>query len=112
MASTNVHIALVSTGSRGLMFVNGIAQRPGASLVALCEPNTVRAEYYIKHLEQVGRMCVPVYKPDQFTEMLKAENVGTVVVTCIDVLHNLYIVPTLEARGTYNQSNFRSLKFT
>lgn len=99
MASSTVRVALVGTGSRGLMFVDGIAQRPGASLVALCEPNAVRAEYYNKHLEEVGRPRVPVYKPHQFIDMIKAENVNTVVITCIDALHDLYIVPALEAGG-------------
>lgn len=101
MVPSSIRVGLVGTGSRGIMFVNGISQRPGASLVALCEPNAVRAEYYNKHLEEVGRPRVRVYKPDQFTEMLKAEDVDTVVITCIDALHDLYIVPALEAGGEY-----------
>lgn len=31
--------------------------------------------------------------------MLEKENVEMVVVTCIDALHDLYIVPALEAGG-------------
>ncbi len=79
------------------MFVKGIAERPDAVVVAICEPNHIRAEYYNSQLEQLGRSRVPVYKPAQFADMLKTEKVDTVVVTCIDALHSDYIVPALEA---------------
>ncbi|KAI5117646.1 hypothetical protein M0805_001302 [Coniferiporia weirii] len=97
MSSSIGRVALVGTGSRGLMFVNGVAQRPGAQIVAFCEPNPVRAEYYNAHLESLSQPRVPVYKPEQFVEMLKTEKVDTVVITCVDALHDLYIVPALEA---------------
>lgn len=33
--------------------------------------------------------------------MLEKEDVDTVVITCVDALHNLYIVAALEAGGEY-----------
>lgn len=95
-------VAVVGTGSRGLMFVNGVAERPGASIVAFCEPNPVRAEYYNAHLESLKQPRAPVYLPEQFKEMLEKEKVDTVVITCVDALHDLYIIPALEAGGEYD----------
>ena len=94
-------VAVVGTGSRAAMFVRGIIARPNSQVVAICEPNAVRAEYYNKLLEELGAQRVPVYQPDQFKEMLATEKVETVVVTCVDALHDLYIVPALEAGGEF-----------
>lgn len=92
-------VAIVGTGSRAAMFVRGIIARPNSQVVAICEPNAVRAEYYNALLTELGAPTVPVYKPDAFQEMLAKEKVETIVVTCVDALHDLYIVPALEAGG-------------
>lgn len=92
-------VAIVGTGSRASMFVRGIVERPNSQVVAICEPNAVRAQYYNNLLKDLGAPEVPIYKPDGFQEMLKKERVETVVVTCVDALHDLYIVPALEAGG-------------
>lgn len=92
-------MALVGTGSRAAMFVRGIVARPESKVVAICEPNSVRAEYYNELLVKLGAPRVPVYQPEQFKEMLSKESVETLVVTCVDALHDLYIVPALEAGG-------------
>lgn len=81
------------------MFVRGIVARPSSSVVAILEPNQVRAQYYNDLLKELGAPTVPTYKPEQYLEMLKKERVETVVITCIDALHDLYIVPALEAGG-------------
>ncbi|CAE6464413.1 unnamed protein product [Rhizoctonia solani] len=90
-------VALVGTGSRAAMFVRGIVARPQSQVVAICEPNSVRANYYNELLVQLGAPKVPIYPPDHFKEMLSKEKVETLVVTCVDALHDLYIVPALEA---------------
>ena len=92
-------VAIVGTGSRAAMFVRGIVARPTSHVVAICEPNAVRAAYYNALLAELGAPPVRVYKPEAYAEMLRAERVETVVVTCIDALHDLYIVPALEAGG-------------
>lgn len=92
-------VAIVGTGSRAAMFVRGIIARPHSSVVAICEPNAVRATYYNALLRELGAPEVPIYKPEQFKAMLQEERVETVVVTCVDALHDLYIVPALEAGG-------------
>lgn len=92
-------VAIVGTGSRAAMFVRGIVERPESQVVAICEPNAVRATYYNSLLQELGAPTVPVYKPEAFKEMLEKEKVETIVVTCIDALHDQYIVPALEAGG-------------
>lgn len=92
-------MAIVGTGSRAAMFVRGILARPSSSVVAFCEPNSIRAAYYNSLLEELGAPKVPVYPPDQYKAMLQDERVEIVVVTCIDALHHLYIIPALEAGG-------------
>ncbi|CAE6519828.1 unnamed protein product [Rhizoctonia solani] len=90
-------VALVGTGSRAAMFVRGIVARPQCQVVAICEPNPVRANYYNELLVQLGAPKVPIYSPDGSKEMLSKEKVETLVVTCVDALHDVYIVPALEA---------------
>lgn len=93
-------VAIVGTGSRAAMFVRGIIMRPQSSVVAICEPNAVRAAYYNALLRELSVPEVPIYKPEAYETMLKEQRVETVVVTCVDALHDLYIVPALEAGGT------------
>lgn len=101
MPSTNPgRVAIVGTGSRGLMFVNGIAERPDSLVVALCDHNHVRAQYYNEILESQGRPKAPVFQPNQFKDMLKSEKVDTVVVTTVDATHDIYIVAAVELGGT------------
>ena len=82
------------------MFVRGIVERPHANkIVAICEPNQIRAQYYNAMLKDLGTEEVPIYKPEAFLEMLEKEKVEAVIVTCVDALHDTYIVPALEAGG-------------
>jgi threonine dehydrogenase-like Zn-dependent dehydrogenase len=100
MSATNPgRIAIVGTGSRGLMWVNGIAERPNSVVVALCDTNPVRSQYYNQVLKAQGRPKAPVFTPEQFEKMLAKEKVDTVVVTTVDATHHLYIIPALEAGG-------------
>ncbi|KAF7797997.1 hypothetical protein EIP86_009206 [Pleurotus ostreatoroseus] len=96
-------VGIVGTGSRAAMFVRGIVARPNSKVVAICEPNSVRAAYYNNLLQELGASTVPVYQPEAFETMLKDEKVETIVVTCVDALHDLYIVPALKAGGKHEQ---------
>ena|ERR1700735_631721 len=100
MSVTNPgRIAIVGTGSRGLMFISGISERPNSVVVALCEPNAVRAEYYNQILEEQGRPRVPIFKPEEFKDMLVIAEVDTVVIASIDSTHHIYIIAAWEAGG-------------
>ncbi|KAG6827966.1 hypothetical protein H0H92_009827 [Tricholoma furcatifolium] len=90
-------VAIVGAGSRAEMFIRELVERPSCSVVGICEPNSIRAQYYNDLLKSLGAPMVPVYKPADFEKMLKEERVGVLVVTCIDAQHDLYIVPALEA---------------
>ncbi|KAF5376265.1 hypothetical protein D9615_008550 [Tricholomella constricta] len=90
-------VAIVGTGSRAATFVHGIVERPASNVVAFCEPNSIRARYYNELLASLGAPTVPVYKPDEYRKMLVQERVEVVVITCIDALHDVYIIPALEA---------------
>jgi hypothetical protein len=79
-----------------------IAERPDWIVVALCDKNTVRSEYYNKVLERQGLPKAPIFKSEQFREMLANQKVDTVLVTTVNVTHHLYIIPTLEARGMHS----------
>ena len=92
-------MAIIGTGSRAAMFIRGIVERPSSRVVAILEPNSIRAKYYNDLLVSHGAQTVPVYVPGHFEEMLKEEQVETIVVTCVDALHHLYIIPALEAGG-------------
>ncbi|KAK1217386.1 hypothetical protein PQX77_019925 [Marasmius sp. AFHP31] len=90
--------AIIGTGSRAAMYIRGIVERKAtSSVVALLEPNSIRAKYYNNLLKSLGASEVPVYQPKEFHDMLKKEKVETVVITCVDKLHHLYIIPALEA---------------
>ncbi|KAF9259107.1 NAD(P)-binding protein [Marasmius fiardii PR-910] len=89
--------AIIGTGTRAAMYIRGIVERPSSRVVALLEPNAIRAKYYNDILSSLGAPTVPVYQPNQFKEMLEKEKVETIVVTCVDSLHHLYIIPALEA---------------
>lgn len=91
------------------MFIHGIVTRPSSSVVAFVEPNSVRANYYNELLVSLGAAAVPIYQPEQFREMLEKERVDIVLVLCIDALHDVYIVPALEAGGECIYSGYYSV---
>jgi predicted dehydrogenase len=103
-------VAIVGTGSRCAMFLRGVVERPSSSVVALCEPNSIRAKYYNDLLVSLGAPAVPVYQPEQFKTMLVVEEVETVLVTCVDALHHLYIIPALQLGGKYSYSPLISIQ--
>lgn len=92
--------AIVGLGSRSRMFSTALfttyAER--AELVALCDPNQTRMDYQNKHFaDAYDASPIPTYHPAQFTEMLTAERVDTVIVTSVDRTHDTYIVAALDA---------------
>ncbi|KAH8827792.1 NAD(P)-binding protein [Flagelloscypha sp. PMI_526] len=97
LKSLGGRVAVVGAGSRAAMFIRGIVARPSSSVVGICEPNSIRAAYYNNLLTSLGAPTVPVYKPEDFKKMLTEQKVELIVVTCIDALHDQYIVPALEA---------------
>ncbi|KAM0749085.1 NAD(P)-binding protein [Meredithblackwellia eburnea MCA 4105] len=89
--------AIVGLGSRGLMFVRGVAARPGATIVAVCDLNKVRAKFYQDTLKELGEPEPAYYSTDNFRLMLEREKVQTVIVTTVDAYHDVYILQALDA---------------
>jgi predicted dehydrogenase len=91
--------AVVGAGHRSRMYVTAItgtfADR--ASLVAVCEPNPVRADYAVASAVAAGAPAPAIWTPDRLEEMIAAERVDRVIVTARDDLHAELIVRSLEA---------------
>ncbi|KIF78223.1 dehydrogenase [Streptomyces sp. 150FB] len=95
--TVHARAAIVGTGSRAQQFTEGLARREHIEVVAFCDPNQQRMAHHNRLLAAAGRPPAITYRPDRFTEMLRAERVDTVVVTTIDALHDGYIVAALRA---------------
>ena len=68
-----------------------------ATLVAICEPNPVRAAYYVDRAVAAGQPAPRVYTPDELETMVRAERIDRVIVAARDNLHAELIVRSLDA---------------
>lgn len=91
--------AIVGLGSRSRMFTTALLKdyREQAALVACCDINQTRMDYYNDYYARMlGTAPIPSYKPDRFDEMLRAQRVDCVIVTSIDRTHHRYIIRAME----------------
>ncbi|MGA7147298.1 MAG: Gfo/Idh/MocA family oxidoreductase [Microbacterium sp.] len=91
--------AVVGAGHRSQMYVDAITgpYADRARLVAICEPNPVRAAYYVDRAVAAGSAAPAVYGPDDLEAMVRAERVDRVIVCARDDLHASLIVRSLDA---------------
>src|SRR5918994_6000819 len=96
---SHVRYAVVGAGHRSQMYVDAITgpYRDRAVLVALCEPNPVRAQYYVDRATAAGATAPAVYGPDDLEAMIRGERVDRVIVCARDDLHAELIVRSLDA---------------
>lgn len=96
---TKTKYALIGAGHRAEMYVDAIlgTHRDSAELVALCEPNPVRAAYYVDRIEAAGASAPAVYAPSDLETMIDVEGVERVILCARDDLHAELIVRSLEA---------------
>jgi predicted dehydrogenase len=91
--------ALIGAGHRAQMYVDAMigpyADR--AVLVAICEPNPVRAQYYVDRVVAAGLPAPVAYSPDHLEAMIAAERIDRVIVAARDDLHAELIVRSLDA---------------
>ncbi len=90
--------ALVGTGSRAGMFFSALMDSHAdvGELVALCDPNQTRMNYYnCKALEEAGT-SLPTYRHTEFDRMVSETKPDVVIVTTIDRTHHTYIVRAME----------------
>jgi predicted dehydrogenase len=86
--------ALVGTGSRAGMYVEDILHRhaPVAQLVALCDSNPVRMNYYARQ----ASYAVPCYSHHDFKKMLLETRPDVVIVCTPDATHHEYIITAMQ----------------
>ncbi|MBI9113874.1 Gfo/Idh/MocA family oxidoreductase [Sanguibacter sp. YZGR15] len=82
--------AVIGTGHRAQMYVDSMLADHAdvAEIVAWCEPNPVRTDYFDDLVRASGRTSVPVrYAPDQIEQMVAERLVDAVIVTSPDHTH-------------------------
>ncbi|MFW5980665.1 MAG: Gfo/Idh/MocA family protein [Halanaerobiaceae bacterium] len=91
-----MRFAVIGTGSRSSMYYNALANGEEISeendLVALMDLSQTRMDYVKSRLGK----NLPTYKPRQFQEMIKKENIEGIVVTTKDAHHHEYIIKGLQ----------------
>ncbi|MYU14715.1 Gfo/Idh/MocA family oxidoreductase [Streptomyces sp. SID8361] len=97
VGSTPSRAVVVGTGSRAQMFTEALARRPHLRVAALCDPNPVRIAHHQRLLKEAGEPEAATWSPAEFERRLRADDIQEVVVTCVDALHDGYIVPALRA---------------
>lgn len=91
--------AVVGAGVRAQMYVGAITgtYADRATLVAICEPNPVRARFHADQVVAAGQPAPTVYAPDQLETMIRTEKIDRVIITARDDQHADLIVRTLDA---------------
>ncbi len=91
--------ALAGAGHRAQMYVDAAsgAHSDRADLVAIVEPNPVRATYYVDRLVAAGAPAPRVGTPDELERIIAEEKVDRVIICARDDLHAELIVRSLEA---------------
>ena len=79
---SQLRYAVVGTGHRAQMYVDAITDTYAdrAALVALCEPNPVRADVYAQRVAGKGLPTPSVWTPDRLEDMIRAERIERVVI--------------------------------
>jgi predicted dehydrogenase len=85
--------AFVGLGHRAQMYVDALLGewRDAGTIVALCDTNRTRMDYYV---ERIGQE-VPCFAPAQFDKVL--ELADAVIVTTVDAAHARYVCAALDA---------------
>ncbi|MGH8955053.1 MAG: Gfo/Idh/MocA family protein [Microbacterium sp.] len=96
---TKTRYALAGAGARAQMYVEGIigTHRDRAELVAIIEPNPVRAAHYADRIAEVGAPAPRLATPDELEQVISDERVDRVIICSRDDLHAELIVRSLEA---------------
>ncbi len=91
--------ALVGAGARADLYVRAITGEHSdcAELVAICEPNPIRAGLYADAVSEAGFPAPRLAGPDDLERAIREEAVDRVVVCARDDLHAEMIVRSLDA---------------
>ena len=96
---TKTRYALLGAGHRSQMYVDAMTgeHAGGAELVAIVEPNPVRAAYAADRAVSRGAAAPGLWTPDDLETLIAAERIDRVIVCARDDLHAELIVRSLEA---------------
>lgn len=96
---TKTRYALAGAGHRAQMYVDAItgAHADRAELVAIVEPNPVRAAYYVDRIVDAGAQPPRTAGPDDLERVIRDERVDRVIICSRDDLHAELIVRSLDA---------------
>ena len=91
--------AVVGTGARAGLYIRALAGRyaADAAIVAWCDTNRARMNYYDDLLTAAGRTSPAQYGPDDFGRLLDTERPDAVLVTSPDHTHPRYAAQALRA---------------
>src|SRR5690606_41894655 len=86
---SRLRYALAGAGHRAQMYVGAIVgeHRERAELVAICEPNPVRAEIHARAVVDAGDPAPRIGGPDQLELRIREARADRVIVTARDDLH-------------------------
>jgi hypothetical protein len=89
--------AFVGLGHRAQMYVDALLGdwSDAGEIVALCDVNQTRMDYYNDRITASGRPAVPCYAAEDFGSML--ERADAVVVATVDATHADYVCAALDA---------------
>jgi len=91
--------AIVGMGGRSDMYSTALLKdyAETAQLAAFCDVNQTRMDYYNqRHGQKLSTAPVATYRPDRFDEMVREQDIDTVIVTSIDRTHHRYIIRAME----------------
>ncbi len=97
--SSRKRYAQVGVGSRSMMYSHALmgdfAQY--GRLVAICDVNAGRLAYANElFVKRYGASPLPAYGPEKFAEMIRENEVDTVIITSVDRTHHRYIAQAMD----------------
>lgn len=89
---------LVGAGNRASMYINALTgdYADVGELLAICDTNQSRMDYWNTRIAANGKNAVPTYKAVDFDKMVRDWKPDIVIVTSIDRTHHKYICRAME----------------
>ena len=89
---------LVGAGNRASMYINALTTDYAdvGELLALCDTNQCRMDYWNTRIAANGKKSLPTYKAFDFDRMVREQKPDMVIVTSIDRTHHKYICRAME----------------